>query len=78
MTISREEFIARFRGRLLLFLTEAWAARKTAPSDLGRLLDEHHLECRKMLNEQYDALVPMPASKPAVNGAAQPAMRRTT
>ncbi len=76
--MSKDEFIARFRGRLLLFLTEAWAARKESPSSLGLLLDAHALECKRMLSEMHDALCPPPAPKPPANGAAALPLRKGT
>lgn len=74
MSLSKEEFHARFRGRMLLFLNEAWAMRKESPSALGMAMDQHYQSCRQLLSEMYDALCPPPAPKPpqAVNGAAQP------
>ena len=30
--MTREEFVAKYRARLLLFVTEAWTVRKESPS----------------------------------------------
>lgn len=56
--ITREEFQLRFRGRMLVFLTEAWAVRQLQPSQLGLVMDKHARELRGLLNEVYDALTP--------------------
>jgi hypothetical protein len=68
--VTREEFHARFRGRLLLYLTEAWAVRRSPPSELGSLMDAHVVQLKALLNEMYDVLV-LPPAAPAVNGAAK-------
>lgn len=64
MTLSREDYIKEFRGRFLLFLTEAWACRNSPPTSLGKLVDEHNVALRKLLNETYDALCPPPKEVP--------------
>lgn len=56
--MTREEFNLKFRGRMLVFLTEAWACRKHAPTELGRLMDEHAVALRQLLGEMWDALQP--------------------
>lgn len=78
--MTKDEFILRFRGRHLLFLTEAWSSRRETPSELGMLMDQHALELKRLLSEMYDALVPQeapsppaPTSKPPVpNGTHTP------
>jgi hypothetical protein len=72
---TKEEFMTKYRGRLLVLLAEAWACRREQPSALGLLMDRHALDCRRMLAEMYDDLAP--AEKPAAvtNGHA---IRRTT
>lgn len=80
--MTREQFNAKFQGRMLLVLTEAWACRRQPPSALGLLMDEHARQLRGLLGEMFDALQPplppiLPpklAGAPAVNGQpAQPA-----
>jgi hypothetical protein len=58
--VSYEDFEAQFRGRMLLFVTEAWAIRQEKPSALGQALEEHHLQARRLLREVYTTLVPTP------------------
>ena len=76
--LTREQFFLKFQGRMLLHLTEAWTARKAPPSSLGLLMDDHARQCRVLLGEMYDALVPQsPAPKPLANGpVAQPGVKR--
>lgn len=68
--MSRNEFIQKYRGRMLLFLTEAWAARKAEPSSLGLLLDDHARQLKGLLEEMHDALSPPTPPVPAQNGTA--------
>lgn len=72
--MNRDEFISRFRGRMLLCLTEAWAVRKAAPSDLGILLEQHNVNCEKLLVEMWSCLQPAQplAPKAPVNGPRAP------
>ena len=56
--MTESEFIQKFRGRMLMFLMEAWAVRKVIPSDLGMVADQHALEVKRLLSEMYDALCP--------------------
>lgn len=56
--MTRDEFFQKYRGRMLLYLTEAWAARKEAPSDLGFLLDKHTRGLRQLLDDIYDDFHP--------------------
>jgi len=56
--MSKDEFCRAFRGRLLLHLTESYAARRSSPSELGLLIDKHHQDCQRMLCEIYDVLCP--------------------
>lgn len=41
---------------MLLHLTEAWAARKAAPSELGILMEKHHIDTKRLLGEIFDDL----------------------
>ncbi len=76
--VTKDDFIARFRGRHLLFLVEAWACRKEDPTSLGILMDRHALDCKRLLGEMYDTLCPPLAPKPPVNGAAALPLRKGT
>ena len=67
--MTREEFRTRFRGRLLLLITEAWVCRREEPSAMGLLLDRHHLDCRRLLDEIYDTLTHMEAAQIPENDA---------
>lgn len=58
MALTREEFNQRFRGRMLLFLAEAWSSRKAAPSELGILMDSHAVSLRQLLGEMWEAMAP--------------------
>ncbi len=51
-----EEFQAQFRGRHLLFLTEAWSVRRESPSAMGLMMDAHALQLKKLLKEMYEAM----------------------
>jgi len=73
--MNREDFVRRFRGRLLVYLVEAWACRKEQPSDLGRLMDEQCVQLKNLLQEMYDAVHPpvgtnghTPAATAAITG----------
>ena len=74
--MSKDEFISRFRGKLLLFMTEAWACRKEDPSALGLLIDRHNLDLKRLAGEMYDCLCPPPAPKAPANGAAAQPLRK--
>lgn len=65
---TREEFVAEFRGPLLLLLAEAWACRKASPSELGLLMDQHALAIRRLQTRMYDFMNPQEPA--AVNGTA--------
>jgi len=58
MPISKDEFVRRFQGRMLLFVTEAWCIRRDDRRNLAETLDVHHLEAKKLLREMYEALYP--------------------
>lgn len=75
MILTREEFILRFRGRLLVFMSEAWAVRRENPSALGLVLDKHSMDAKELLAEIYEALVPG-GQNLAGNGIPPPAARR--
>ena len=49
--MTREEIVAKYRARLLLFVTEAWTVRKESQSVLGLVLDNHHRELQQLLGE---------------------------
>ena len=66
--MTKQEFNALFRGRMLVLLTEAWACRKADASSLGLLMDDHARKIRVLLDEMYEALTPKPT--PAQNGQA--------
>ena len=54
--LSREEFKAKFRHKLLNMLAESWAARKAAPSEFGMMMDRHMIEVNGLIGEMYDAM----------------------
>ncbi len=54
--MTKDEFISRHRGEMLLFLAEAWAVRQAAHGELALTMDRHHLRCRKILSDIYDEL----------------------
>ena len=59
--MTLEQFKARYRGRMLLHLTEAWACRKAAPSDLGFLVDQHSAQLDRLLEAMFkDLAQPQP------------------
>lgn len=70
--MTREQFTAKWRGRMLLFLTEAWAARKEKPSELGQLLDQHAQQLKEVLHGMYEDLQPKPEPPKTANGTNQP------
>lgn len=53
--MSRDEFYKQFQGRMLLFLTEAWAVRKESTTSLGLYMDLHAQRLKLLLKEMYDA-----------------------
>lgn len=57
-TLTREEFIARFRGQMMHFLGESWAIRKATPSNVGEMMDAHVIIMNRLMNEMFDALSP--------------------
>lgn len=61
--MNKDDFVAKFRGRLLLFITEAWAVRKESPQSLGLLMDDHARQLKMLLNEMFDSM-----HQPAKNG----------
>lgn len=54
--MTREEFRAKFRGRMLIFLTDSWAVRKEAPTAMGLVMDQHLQAARNLLDEMFDSL----------------------
>jgi vacuolar-type H+-ATPase catalytic subunit A/Vma1 len=73
--MTKEESWNKWRGRFLLFMTEAWACRKAEPSTLGLLADNHLLTAQRLHDAIFDSLragmVPAPVSPPP----AQPARK---
>lgn len=67
--MTQEEFENRFRGRMALFITEAWAVRKESPSDMGLVLDIHFERGKALLREMYKVLTP--EQKPPVQQTAR-------
>ncbi len=70
--MTRDEFCRKFRGELLLLLTEAWACRMADRGDLAALVEEHHVRVKAALGAMYDALQPQPAR----NGTPEPARQK--
>lgn len=66
--MTKEEFILKFQGRMLVFLTEAWCCRKESPTDMGRLMDDHARLMKQLLRDMYDSI----HSQPAPNGTPAP------
>lgn len=64
--MNEDEFIRKYRGRFLLFLTEAWSCRKMAPSDLGLLVDAHSLTIEALLRDIHKKHIAQPVPKPPV------------
>lgn len=64
-----DEVIRLFRGQMLLFITEAWAVRKQAHSDLGLTLDLHHLRAGELMREIVrETLKRVQPASPLANG----------
>jgi hypothetical protein len=57
MALTRTEFHQRFRGRMLLALTEAFAARKCGRDETAAIIDEHALHMKQLRDDIYDALI---------------------
>lgn len=55
-TVSRSQFHALFRGKMLLALTEAFAARTASRSETALIIDEHALHQKQLRDEIYDVL----------------------
>ena len=49
--MTEDEFFSKYRGRFLLFLTEAWACRARPPTELGMLLDGHTRQLEALLRD---------------------------
>lgn len=64
---KRTEFRRRFKGRHLLFLTEAWSIRKLPPSEAGQYMDGHSISLDVLMDAMFEFLVPaeLPAKPPA-------------
>jgi hypothetical protein len=54
--MSKQDFISKWRPQLLLFVTEAWAVRREKPSDVGLVLDRHHVRLQEVLSEIFEDL----------------------
>lgn len=46
---NRDEFIVKWRSRLMVLVCDAWACRKEPPSALGFLMDSHTMYCKGIL-----------------------------
>lgn len=68
--MTRDDFVAKYRPRLLLFIAEAWAVRREDTRTLGLVMDNHHRELRQLLAELWSDFNPEPQKVPAVNGRA--------
>ena len=68
--MTQEQFIAKFRGRMLLFVSEAWAIRKENTTSLGMLMDGHNIEALRLMNEMYESLTAKTLAAPAKPTAA--------
>jgi hypothetical protein len=55
--MTRKEFHAAFRGKMLLALTEAFAARTCSREATAAIIDEHALHQKQLRDEIFDALV---------------------
>ncbi len=69
MTLSKEEFKSKFKGRMLVMLADAWACRKAGATELGFLMDQHTLQLKQLMDDMYAALVPDPV--PFTNNVAR-------
>lgn len=65
--MTQEEFENKFRGRMLLFVTEAWTIRDKKPSELGLILETHHVRAMEMLRQMYATLRPAPQQQKGPN-----------
>lgn len=54
--MTLEEFENKFRGQMLLFVTEAWAVRKLPPSELGMAVDASHIRMAEIMRRMYATL----------------------
>lgn len=81
--MTREEFILKHRGEMLLVISEAWAARNENTQSLALLIDNHYRKLMKLLGDLYDELCPKndgdplkdpkaTASKPATSTGTMP------
>lgn len=58
--MTKDELWAKFRGRFLLFIADAWAARKDMPTAQGLIYDVHLIEGKKLFFDILDAANPPP------------------
>ncbi len=63
--MTKEESWNRWRGRFLLFMTEAWACRKAEPSALGLLCDQHLVTAQRLHDAIFETITKPPASNEA-------------
>lgn len=56
--MTRQEFVEKYRGRLLVHLAEAWAVRRESPSQIGLIIDGHHRQIKELLADIYRDLCP--------------------
>ena len=75
--MTREEFFAKYRPRLLVFLTEAWACRREPPSSLGLVIDKHHLDLRHILTEMWNDFNRQQEDSPPNNNTSTPSTQTT-
>ena len=60
--MNRQAFIAKHRPRLLGWLTDAWASRRTPPSEFGAEVDRQFSRLNELLGVMFDDLQPKPES----------------
>lgn len=71
--MTQDEFENKFRGRMLLFVVEAWTVRDKKPSELGLILEGHNVRAMELMRQMYNVLAPkepqrQPAPRPATAG----------
>lgn len=77
--MTEAEFTTKYRPRLLLFLTEAWAIRKEPPTELGQCIDLHAAQLKQLMREMYADLTPplkTEAPKPEARNGVAPTARK--
>lgn len=56
--MTEQEFVAKFRGRFMLFVADAWSIRREKLADQGMAFDQHCLRAKELMREMYAALCP--------------------